>query len=199
MSNTHTGTVTLWTPNSSKPHVRLLAHMGPVASISMDPSSAGRYMATSGMDGTVKVWDCRNWKGCVRKWNTRASTAEVEWSQRGMLSVACGGSVNVRSSLLPPTFLLKLMTTGAGIPPTGHNTTTPTHRPSTVIHDPPDPSPPALLYPVLPLPGYPHRWSFRRSLEPPCTGRGRTEFRQRRGGSIRGQERTAGKGGTRAA
>jgi len=94
---TYIGTVTLWTPNSSKPHVRLLAHMGPVTSISMDPSSAGRYMATSGMDGTVKVWDCRNWKGCVRKWNTRASGAEVEWSQRGMLGVACGGSVNVRS------------------------------------------------------------------------------------------------------
>lgn len=91
------GTVTLWTPNLPHPAVRLLAHLGPVASVSVDPSTAGRYMATAGQDGLVKVWDCRNWKGAVRTWNARGGGGgEVEWSQRGALAVASGGSVNVR-------------------------------------------------------------------------------------------------------
>ena len=52
-------------------------------------------MATAGHDGTVKVWDCRNWKGAVRQWTTRGGSAELEWSQKGMLAVASGGSANV--------------------------------------------------------------------------------------------------------
>ncbi|KAI0725300.1 BING4CT-domain-containing protein [Fomitopsis betulina] len=89
------GTVTLWTPNLPHPAVRLLAHLGPVASVSVDPSAGGRYMATAGQDGLVKVWDCRNWKGAIRKWNARGGGGEVEWSQRGALAVASGGTVNV--------------------------------------------------------------------------------------------------------
>ncbi len=57
-------------------------------------------MATSGQDGTVKVWDCRNWKGAVRSWQTRGGGADVEWSQKGVLAVASGGSVNVCSLIL---------------------------------------------------------------------------------------------------
>lgn len=89
------GTVTLWTPNLPHPAVQLLAHLGPVASISVDPSQGGRYMATAGKDSTVKVWDCRNWKGAVREWNARGGYAEVEWSQKGALAVTSGGTVNV--------------------------------------------------------------------------------------------------------
>ncbi|KXN92677.1 U3 small nucleolar RNA-associated protein 7 [Leucoagaricus sp. SymC.cos] len=94
------GCVTLWTPNLPHPAVQLLAHLGPVSSVSVDPSSGGRYMATAGKDGTVKVWDCRNWKGALREWSVRGSGSETEldWSQRGLLSVASGGSVNVYST-----------------------------------------------------------------------------------------------------
>jgi WD40 repeat protein len=89
------GVVTLWTPNIPHPAVQIMAHLGPVVGLSVDPSSGGRYMATSGQDGAVKVWDCRNWKGTVREWTTRGGGAELEWSARGALSVAVGGSVNV--------------------------------------------------------------------------------------------------------
>ncbi|KAH7890330.1 WD40-repeat-containing domain protein [Phlebopus sp. FC_14] len=89
------GVVSLWTPNLPHPAVQLLAHLGPVVGLSVDPSTGGRYMATSGADGTVKVWDCRNWKGAVREWTTRGGGAEVEWSAKGALAVATGGSVNV--------------------------------------------------------------------------------------------------------
>lgn len=104
------GTVTLRTPNLPTPPVTLLAHMGPVTSISVDPSqgSGGRYMATGGADGKVKVWDCRNWKGCVREWTPRSQGGgiatgvgiELEWSQKGLLGVASGGNVNVSETLL---------------------------------------------------------------------------------------------------
>ncbi|KZV85319.1 WD40 repeat-like protein [Exidia glandulosa HHB12029] len=90
------GTVTLWTPNMPQPAVRLLAHMGPVSSLAVDPSHAGgRYMATSGADGRVKIWDCRNWKGCIREWSARGGPAELDFSARGHLGVASGGTVNV--------------------------------------------------------------------------------------------------------
>ncbi|KAG1885237.1 WD40-repeat-containing domain protein [Suillus subluteus] len=89
------GVVTLWTPNIPHPAVQILAHLGPVVGLSVDPSSSGRYMATSGQDGVVKVWNCRNWKGTVREWTTRGGSAELEWSARGALGVAVGGSVNV--------------------------------------------------------------------------------------------------------
>lgn len=55
-------------------------------------------MTTAGHDGMVKVWDCRNWKGAVRQWTTRGGSAELEWSQKGTLAVASGGSVNVSIS-----------------------------------------------------------------------------------------------------
>ncbi|KAG6371451.1 WD40-repeat-containing domain protein [Boletus reticuloceps] len=89
------GVVSLWTPNLPRPAVQLLTHLGPVLSLSVDPSTGGRYMASSGADGTVKVWDCRNWKGAVREWATRGGGAELEWSAKGALAVATGGSVNV--------------------------------------------------------------------------------------------------------
>ncbi|KAH0826386.1 WD40-repeat-containing domain protein [Lanmaoa asiatica] len=89
------GVVSLWTPNLPHPAVQLLAHLGPVVGLSVDPSTGGRYMASSGADGTVKVWDCRNWKGAVREWTTRGGGAELEWSAKGALAVATGGSVNV--------------------------------------------------------------------------------------------------------
>jgi U3 small nucleolar RNA-associated protein 7 len=90
------GCVTLWTPNLPHPAVQLLAHLGPVVSVSVDPSQGGRYMATAGRDGTVKVWDCRNWKGAVRDWTVRGTgNVELDWSARGYLAVASSGNVNV--------------------------------------------------------------------------------------------------------
>ena len=89
------GTITLWTPNLPRPAVQLLAHLGPVSSISMDQSTGGRYMATAGVDGTVKLWDCRSWRDALRSWNSRGGYATLAWSQRGCLAVASGGAVNV--------------------------------------------------------------------------------------------------------
>ena len=86
---------------------RFQAHLGNVSSIGVNPAvDGGRYLATAGMDGCVKVWDCRNWKGVVREWKVRSgggggkhgvAGAELEWSGKGFLAVAAGGAVNVRA------------------------------------------------------------------------------------------------------
>lgn len=61
----------------------------------MDDSTGGRYMATAGVDGIVKIWDCRSWKEALRSWSSRGGNATLAWSQRGCLAAASGGAVNV--------------------------------------------------------------------------------------------------------
>ncbi|KAF8351196.1 BING4CT-domain-containing protein [Amanita rubescens] len=122
------GCVTLWTPNLPHPAVQLLAHLGPVVSVSVDPSQGGRYMATAGRDGTVKVWDCRNWKGAVRDWTVRGTgNVELDWSARGYLAVANSGNVNVYT---PPTIHTTVNTRA---PPPLYMTHPIPHRPLTSV------------------------------------------------------------------
>jgi U3 small nucleolar RNA-associated protein 7 len=91
------GTMTLWSPSMTTPHVKLLAHRGPVTGIAVDPSegSAGRYTATSGMDGTVKLWDARMWGKEMRSWGMRNSSSCLAYSGRGMLAVGGRSGVSV--------------------------------------------------------------------------------------------------------
>ncbi|ORY32070.1 WD40-repeat-containing domain protein [Naematelia encephala] len=95
------GTMTLWSPNLTTPHVKLLAHRGPVTSIAVDPSeaSAGRYVATSGMDGIVKIWDGRMWGKEVRSWLVRNTPTCLSYSGRGMLAVGGKGGVTTYRDL----------------------------------------------------------------------------------------------------
>ncbi|KEI40118.1 uncharacterized protein L969DRAFT_48081, partial [Mixia osmundae IAM 14324] len=92
------GTVTLWTPNLPHAQVTLLAHAGPVKAISVMPSVSGSpYMATSGLDGKLKVWDCRTWS-VLNEWQTRRPAGQVAWSQRGLLAAGWGNQLGVYRS-----------------------------------------------------------------------------------------------------
>ncbi|KAG0148604.1 hypothetical protein CROQUDRAFT_90103 [Cronartium quercuum f. sp. fusiforme G11] len=88
------GTVTLWSPSISQPQVKLLAHRGPLTSISVDPSSSGRIMATTGLDGTLKVWDLRTYKS-LANWTLKKPACTSAWSQNGLLAVGWGAHVSV--------------------------------------------------------------------------------------------------------
>jgi len=66
-------------------------------------------MTTIGADGRVKVWDCRNWKGCLRQWIVRTGRshghhgAQLDWSQKEMLAVGGSNFVHVSDNQrLPP-------------------------------------------------------------------------------------------------
>lgn len=90
------GTVTLWTPNLAEPALKLLAHRGPVSGIAVDAHRGGREMATTGLDGTIKVWDTRMLgRGPRREWVSRRPANDVAYSQRGLLGVAWGAHTSL--------------------------------------------------------------------------------------------------------
>ncbi|KAF2460656.1 WD40-repeat-containing domain protein [Lineolata rhizophorae] len=90
------GTVTLWSPNSSTPLVKILAHRGPVRSLAMDRE--GYYMVSTGQDMKMAVWDIRMFKE-VHKYFLRQPGSAVAISDRGLTSVGWGTQVTVWKDL----------------------------------------------------------------------------------------------------
>ncbi|PSR85571.1 WD40-repeat-containing domain protein [Coniella lustricola] len=90
------GTVTLWSPNSSDPLVKLLAHKGPVRSMAVDRE--GRYMVTAGQDKKMAVWDVRMFKE-VNSYFTRAPATSVAISDTGLTAVGWGTNTTIWKGL----------------------------------------------------------------------------------------------------
>lgn len=76
----------------AQPLVSMLCHRGPVTSLAMD--AQGKYMASAGMDGEVKVWDLRTYKQ-LHYYQFTAPPASLDISQRGLLAVGFGSHVTV--------------------------------------------------------------------------------------------------------
>lgn len=85
------GTVTLWSPASSKYLVKFLCHRGAsVQSLAMD--LAGRTMVTGGADRQVKVWDLRNTYRELHSYFTVAGPpTSLDISQKGILGIGHAG------------------------------------------------------------------------------------------------------------
>jgi len=87
------GTVTMWSPAMKEPLVKLQCHRGPVLSASVEKK--GMYMATSGLDGLLKVWDIRTYKS-VYTYKMKGRPAHcTAISQKGMLAAAFGSQIYV--------------------------------------------------------------------------------------------------------
>lgn len=86
------GTVTLWSPNSTTPLVKLLAHRGPVRSLAVDRE--GRYMVSTGQDLKMSVWDIRMFKE-VNSYFTRQPASSVAISDRGLTAVGWGTQTSI--------------------------------------------------------------------------------------------------------
>jgi U3 small nucleolar RNA-associated protein 7 len=86
------GTVTLWSPNSTTPLVKLLAHRGPVRSIAVDRE--GRYMVSTGQDMKMAVWDIRMFKE-VNSYFTRQPGSSVAISDQGLTAVGWGTQTSI--------------------------------------------------------------------------------------------------------
>ncbi|KAI8320972.1 BING4CT-domain-containing protein [Martensiomyces pterosporus] len=86
------GTVSLWSPKQSLPLAKMLCHKGPVQAMAIDRS--GTYMATSGLDGRLKVWDIRNFKP-LQEYVTMRPAQSIDISQRGLLAAGWGPNVTV--------------------------------------------------------------------------------------------------------
>ncbi|XP_068695777.1 uncharacterized protein [Montipora foliosa] len=88
----HNGTVTMWAPNTKDPLVKMLCHRGPVQAIAID--NKGLYMATSGLDGQMKIWDVRTFKQ-LQAYYTPTPASCLSISQRGLLAVGHGPNIQI--------------------------------------------------------------------------------------------------------
>ena len=90
------GVVTLWSPNSSQPLVKLLAHKGPVRSLAVD--RGGRYMVSAGQDLKMAVWDIRMFKE-VNSYHTRGPVTSLDISDGGLTAAAWNTSTTIWKDL----------------------------------------------------------------------------------------------------
>ncbi|KAI9752721.1 MAG: Small subunit (SSU) processome component [Candelina submexicana] len=96
------GTVTLWSPNSTTPLAKLLAHRGPVRSMAIDRE--GRYMVSTGQDLRMAVWDLRMFKE-VNNYFLRQPGSSVAISERGLTAVSWGTQLSIWQGLFDKALL----------------------------------------------------------------------------------------------
>lgn len=91
------GCVTMWSPNQAQPLVRMICHRGAVNALAL--SRDGLYMATAGVDCTVKIWDVRTLRSLATV-PVRSAATSLAISQTGLLAAGSLAHVNVwRESL----------------------------------------------------------------------------------------------------
>ena len=91
------GTVTMWTPNMGKPAVKMLCHGSALTSLCVDKT--GNYLITTGRDYQMKIWDIRTYKE-LYSYYTRKTPVSVDISQKGIISVAAGNTVQMWKNCL---------------------------------------------------------------------------------------------------
>ncbi|KAG5747527.1 hypothetical protein H9Q70_009807 [Fusarium xylarioides] len=90
------GTVTLWSPNTQDPLVKLLAHRGPVRDLAIDRE--GRYMVSAGQDQKMAVWDLRMFRE-VNNYFTRQPASSLAISDTGLTAVGWGTQTTIWKGL----------------------------------------------------------------------------------------------------
>ena len=87
------GEITMWTPNmGSTPVVRILAHpSAPLTSLSV--SRDGNYVASTGKDSKLKIWDIRNTYKCLYDYFTPTPAIASDFSDTGLLGISTGNMV----------------------------------------------------------------------------------------------------------
>ncbi|SCU79916.1 LAFA_0B06458g1_1 [Lachancea sp. 'fantastica'] len=87
------GTVTMWAPNMPTPLARLLTARGPVTGVAVDRQ--GRYMATTGADKSMKIWDIRTFRELHTVENLPTPGSGVTISDTGLLALSRGPHVTL--------------------------------------------------------------------------------------------------------
>ncbi|KAG8127258.1 hypothetical protein E2320_014192 [Naja naja] len=95
------GTVTLWSPSAKAPLARMLCHQGAIRAVAVEPS--GSYMATSGLDHKLHIYDLRAYRR-LHSLLLPCGAGLLDFSQRGLLGAACQEVVQVYKdvSVCPP-------------------------------------------------------------------------------------------------
>ncbi|EHB06458.1 WD repeat-containing protein 46 [Heterocephalus glaber] len=87
------GTVSLWSPSVQEPLAKILCHRGGLQAVAVD--STGTYMATSGLDHQLKVFDLRGTFQPLSARTLPQGAGHLAFSQRGLLAAGMGDVVNV--------------------------------------------------------------------------------------------------------
>lgn len=90
------GTISMWSPNDTKPLVKILAHRGPVRALAVDRE--GRYMVSTGQDMKMSVWDVRTYKE-VNNYFLRQPGSSLAISDRNIAAVGWGTQVSMWRNL----------------------------------------------------------------------------------------------------
>ncbi|EFP01889.1 hypothetical protein CRE_20175 [Caenorhabditis remanei] len=86
------GTVSLWSPNSKEPLVKVLTHLSAVQGVAVDDQ--GNYMATTGLDRKCRIWDVRMFRQ-LHAYSLPFGAANVAISQKLDVACAVGNHVQV--------------------------------------------------------------------------------------------------------
>uniref|UniRef100_A0AAF5PJ58 BING4 C-terminal domain-containing protein n=3 Tax=Wuchereria bancrofti TaxID=6293 RepID=A0AAF5PJ58_WUCBA len=84
------GTVQLWSPNVKEPLIKMLAHPCSVRGIAVE----NNYMATTGLDRKLRIWDVRNYKQLCA-YTLPFGLAEVSFSQRYVIACSVGNQIQI--------------------------------------------------------------------------------------------------------
>lgn len=87
------GTVSLWSPAMKEPLAKILCHRGGVRAVAVD--STGTYMATSGLDHQLKIFDLRGTFQPLSSRTLPQGAGHLAFSQRGLLVAGMGDVVNI--------------------------------------------------------------------------------------------------------
>uniref|UniRef100_A0A8C6QMA8 WD repeat-containing protein 46 n=1 Tax=Nannospalax galili TaxID=1026970 RepID=A0A8C6QMA8_NANGA len=87
------GTVSLWSPAMKEPLAKILCHRGGVRAVAVD--STGTYMATSGLDHQLKIFDLRGTFQPLSARTLPQGAGHLAFSQRGLLAAGVGDVVNI--------------------------------------------------------------------------------------------------------
>lgn len=84
------GTVQLWSPNVRTPLVKMLAHPCSVRGIAVE----GNYMATTGLDLKLRIWDVRTYKQ-LNAYTLARGLSDVTMSRRFMIACSFGAQIQI--------------------------------------------------------------------------------------------------------
>uniref|UniRef100_G1SVM8 BING4 C-terminal domain-containing protein n=1 Tax=Oryctolagus cuniculus TaxID=9986 RepID=G1SVM8_RABIT len=87
------GTVSLWSPAMKEPLVKILCHRGGVQAVAVD--ATGTYMATSGLDHQLKIFDLRGTFQPLSAQTLPQGAGHLTFSQRGLLAAGMGDVVSI--------------------------------------------------------------------------------------------------------
>lgn len=86
------GVVSLWSPSMTTPLVKMQSARGPIRDLAIDRE--GKYMAVSGSDKSLKIWDLRKLEP-IDTYYTPTPATSLDISDTGLLSVGWGPHVTV--------------------------------------------------------------------------------------------------------